>query len=128
MAAGHPIPRVCQRHLDKITTWFQYGSILEPRGTTMPNLSIKNVPAEVVAGLRERASVNHRSLQGELLALVSQAAVGAVPTVASEPFQGVRTGHKSMEQIAAEHRQQIKRPVSNGPRSTELIRQERDAR
>lgn len=94
----------------------------------MPNLSIKNVPPEVVANLRERASVNHRSLQGELLALVSQAAGGTALTVAPELSRGVRKGHKSIEQIASEHRQHIKRPVSKGPLSIELIRQDRDAR
>ena len=95
---------------------------------TMPNLSIKNVPAEVVTRLRERATANHRSLQGELLALVSQAAANTISTVTSEPPQGNSRGHKSIEQIALEHRQQIKRPVSKGQRSTELIRQDRDAR
>ncbi|MDZ4729829.1 MAG: Arc family DNA-binding protein [Xanthomonadales bacterium] len=112
----------------------------------MPNLSIKNVPAMVVASLRERASANHRSLQGELLALVSQAAastqvsastqaaastqesVNKLATVAAEPSQGIRKGHKSIEQIAAEHRQHSKRPSSKGQRSTELVRQDRDAR
>jgi plasmid stability protein len=106
----------------------------------MPNLSIKNVPAMVVASMRERASANHRSLQGELLALVSQAAAGTqaaastqesvnkLATVASEPSQGIRKGHKSIEQIAAEHRQHSKRPSSKGQSSTELIRQDRDAR
>lgn len=34
------------------------------------NLSIKNVPEEVVDRLRSRAKLNHRSLQGELLAMV----------------------------------------------------------
>ncbi len=94
----------------------------------MPNLSIKNVPAEMVASLRKRASANHRSLQGELLALVSQAAASTISTLAFEPALGIRTGHKSIEQIAAEHRQKAKRPVSKGQRSTELIRQDRDAR
>jgi len=94
----------------------------------MPNLSIKNVPAEVVASMRERAAANHRSLQGELLALVSQAAASTFSTVASEPSQGIRKGHKSIEQIASEHRLQIKRAVSKGQRSTDLIRQYRDAR
>jgi plasmid stability protein len=38
------------------------------------NLSIKNVPAASVAKLKTRALRNHRSLQGELLALVERAA------------------------------------------------------
>lgn len=37
------------------------------------SLSIKNVPEEVVARLRERAKKNHRSLQGELMALLENA-------------------------------------------------------
>ena len=38
------------------------------------NLSIKNVPEEVVRRLRERASRGHRSLQGELLHIIEAAA------------------------------------------------------
>jgi plasmid stability protein len=34
------------------------------------NLSIKNAPDEIVRRLRERASRHHRSLQGELLAIL----------------------------------------------------------
>ncbi len=37
------------------------------------NLSIKNVPEEVVQSLRQRAAQRHRSLQGELLAIIEQA-------------------------------------------------------
>jgi len=38
------------------------------------NLSIKNVPEAVAAKLRERAQRNHRSLQGELMAILENAA------------------------------------------------------
>ena len=37
------------------------------------NLSIKNAPDDVVARLRERATRNHRSLQGELMAIIQEA-------------------------------------------------------
>lgn len=37
------------------------------------NLSIKNAPDRVVARLKQRAKRNHRSLQGELLAIVEEA-------------------------------------------------------
>jgi len=37
------------------------------------DLSIKNVPEDQVRRLRERAKANHRSLQGELRALIDQA-------------------------------------------------------
>ena len=38
------------------------------------NLSIKNAPDDVVQRLRERAARNHRSLQGELMAIIEEAA------------------------------------------------------
>ena len=37
------------------------------------NLSIKNAPEDVVQRLRERAARNHRSLQGELMAIIEEA-------------------------------------------------------
>lgn len=36
------------------------------------NLSIKNVPEPLVRQLRQRASEHHRSLQGELLAILEE--------------------------------------------------------
>ena len=42
------------------------------------DLSIKGVPEEQVARLRDRAKANHRSLQGELRALIEEA-TWAVP-------------------------------------------------
>lgn len=44
------------------------------------NLSVKNVPDELAALLRERAARNRRSLQRELLSIL-EAAVGRGPTV-----------------------------------------------
>ena len=41
------------------------------------SLSIKNAPDEVVKRLKERAERHHRSLQGELLAILEEA-VGVV--------------------------------------------------
>ena len=37
------------------------------------NLSLKNVPDDLVARLRERAARNHRSLRGELLTIIEEA-------------------------------------------------------
>jgi plasmid stability protein len=37
------------------------------------NLSIKNAPDDIVERLRERAEKHHRSLQGELLAIIEDA-------------------------------------------------------
>ena len=38
------------------------------------NLSIKNAPDELVATLKARAKRNHRSLQGEVLSILEEAA------------------------------------------------------
>jgi plasmid stability protein len=38
----------------------------------MPNLSIKDVPEALAEKLRQRAARNHRSLQGELMALLEE--------------------------------------------------------
>lgn len=46
-----------------------------PQAAAMPvTLSIKNAPDDVVARLKLRAERNHRSLQGELLAIITAAA------------------------------------------------------
>ena len=37
------------------------------------NLSVKNVPDEIVEKLRKRAKRNYRSLQGELMAILEEA-------------------------------------------------------
>ena len=42
-------------------------------GAMPVTLSVKNVPEKLAARLRERAARNHRSLQGELMAIVEQA-------------------------------------------------------
>ena len=72
----------------------------------MPSLSIKNVPESVVVRLRARAVANHRSLQGELMAVVCQAAEAGVtagsfaPQQTAEPLEW-ESGWMSVEEIAA---------------------------
>jgi plasmid stability protein len=94
----------------------------------MPNLSIRNVPADIVGKLRERATVNHRSPQGELMALITRV-VRESPEMAGEGSSPPTSrGHKSIEQIAAEHRLRVKLRRHKGGRSVDLIRADRDAR
>ena len=52
-----------------------FWSYSAPAGkNSMPaNLSIKNAPDDLVARLKQRASRHHRSLQGELMAIVEEA-------------------------------------------------------
>ena len=55
------------------------------------DLSIKGVPEEQVRRLRERAKANHRSLQGELRALLEQA-IGTAPRKLSIEEVAARAG------------------------------------
>lgn len=64
--------------IDCCAAQFQNGSILEPGATMTVTLSIKNVPDEIARALRNRAARNHRSLQGELLAVLHEAALPEV--------------------------------------------------
>jgi plasmid stability protein len=63
------------------------------------SLSIKNVPEALAARLRERAARNHRSLQGELLAILEEAASG--PRVARTGAAGPAYGAPATEGEAA---------------------------
>jgi antitoxin FitA len=71
-------------------------------------LSVKNVPKDLAARLRARAERNHRSLQGELLAILTEAA--HVTTVTELSALAKRLGLKTPSESAA------------------MIREDRDAR
>ena len=109
------------------------------------NLSIKSVPEHIAQRLRARAERNHRSLQGELMAIVERAAAGAdgdengstdaadgwtaqAPAAAASRLMGVRRGGKSIDQLAAAHRALYPEPFQDVPLAVDIIRQERDAR
>ena len=53
------------------------------------NLSVKDVPEELAEALRAQARANHRSLQGELMAMI-EAHVGARPFRARRLLEDVR--------------------------------------
>jgi antitoxin FitA len=100
----------------------------------MPNLSIKDVPEALAEALRQRAARNHRSLQGELMAIIEGAATQS-PADAARAQAGasvrrgaVRRGWKTIEQVYAEHLERFPRPFTQGPMSVDIIRQDRDRR
>ncbi len=74
------------------------------------DLSIKGVPEEQVALLRERAKANHRSLQGELRALID-AAINVQPRRLSIEEIGAKVG---------------KLPLRRRDEAARLIREDRD--
>ncbi len=86
------------------------------------NLSIKDVPDDVAERLRQRAARNHRSLQGELMAIVEQAALEPLATAA---LRQPAVPRMSIEQIAEEAR---KRFPGGSPSSVDVIRKMRDTR
>lgn len=53
----------------------------------MQALHIRDVPESVVAALKRRARANHRSLQGELLVALEEAARRAPPPEAPPPLR-----------------------------------------
>jgi plasmid stability protein len=72
------------------------GSIMAPKQnpedvrTMAVNLSIKNVDEQVVERLRQRAARSHRSLQGELMAIIEQHAYGEPRLTPEEVLDEVR--------------------------------------
>jgi antitoxin FitA len=96
----------------------------------MPNLSIKDVPEGIAEALRQRAARNHRSLQGELMAIIQQAV--ATDTAGSLPanwqaFDG-RRGTRTIEDLIEERRGKYPEPVRGGPLGVDIIRADRDSR
>lgn len=75
------------------------------------SLTIRNIPAPVLASLRLRAKQNHRSMQGEILAILEGATEAPARRSISEAFARMKaTG------------------ITSSAKSTALIRADRDAR
>ena len=120
----------------------------------MSNLSVKDVPEPWAEALRQRAARNHRSLQGELMAIIEAAvrdgAPGGGKDASSNPLSyfsatalawrgasagfesggnsTTRQGWKTVEQIAVELNAKYPEPVMGQPLGADIIREERDAR
>lgn len=96
------------------------------------NLSIKDVPADVAARLRQRAARNHRSLQGELMAIVTAAAAEPATLEPAAPAAGGRAqGWKTVEQLVAERQARGWTPhpsLARAPLAVDIIRADRDSR
>ena len=97
------------------------------------NLSIKDVPVDVAEKLRQRAARNHRSLQGELMAIVTDAVAERVP--AAQWPRGNATprvqGWKTVEQLVAERRASGWVPhasLADAPLAVDIVRADRDSR
>ncbi len=65
------------------------------------NLSIKNVPDEVIAGLRNRAVSNQRSLNAELLEILKQAAKGQTATSIDTLLERAQRAKPALDETAS---------------------------
>lgn len=121
--------------------WRHYGSFPDPLCSipelTVPNLSIKGVPDPIAEALRARAARNHRSLQGELLDIVTRAAMAVelpqhrlvgLPETRSTDTLASGARRKTIDQIAAEHLRRFPTPLAAGPRAVDIVRRARDAK
>ncbi len=71
------------------------------------NLSIKNAPDDIVARLKRRAAEHHRSLQGELLAILEEAVSSSrrltpANVLAEVKRLGLRTPAEAVEIVRAD--------------------------
>ena len=112
----------------------------------MANISVKDVPEQWAEALRQRAARNHRSLQGELMAILecavqetseslamapplqSHAGMGRVVGYGAGGHPIIRRGWKTVEQVCAELKAKYPEPFVDGPLGVDIIRQDRDTR
>ncbi len=108
------------------------------------NLSIKGVSAQVAERLRARAERHHRSLQGELMAIIERAAaeegagLGAALTAPLGPAAAAAgkvqsQGWRSVADLVADQRERRSAaghvpPPAGLPLAVDLIRADRDSR
>jgi plasmid stability protein len=79
------------------------------------NISIKNVPEEKVAQLKARAKRNHRSLQGELLALI-------------EESLAAKTAERKSMTLGEYVEEGLRMGLSTPAQAAQWIREDRDSR
>ena len=113
----------------------------------MSNISIKDVPEQWAETLRQRAARNHRSLQGELMAIIEhavhetaqpaaelgrsstdRAGIGVVVGYGAGGYPIIRRGWKTVDQVAAEMKAKYPEPVTDVPLGVDIIRADRDSR
>ena len=94
------------------------------------NLSIKNVPDELAEQLRRRAESNHRSLQGELMALLEAALAPRSAEQSRRPYV-VGAGEVNQEKSEVSLREiwaDARRKGAGGGDSVGMIRDMREER
>ena len=87
------------------------------------NLSIKNASDEVVAALKLRAKQNHRSLQGELMAIIENAAENWLAEPEAHGLRETAAEWRAKEWAATAQRRQ---PTTNEVNDAEFGGREHD--
>jgi len=106
------------------------------QSSAMPHLSIKDVPAAWAEALRQRALQHHRSLQGELMAILEQVLTQPVSGPASAAAPGLdrtgrpvlRQGSKTLAQVRQELLTRYPQVITAQASSVALIREGRESR
>lgn len=93
----------------------------------MLSLSIKSVPDPLAENLRRRAARNHRSLQGELMAILEAAVAEESPAPVTSIARGV-VPSRSFAEAATAFRQRFAEPLGGSLESATLLREMRDQR
>jgi plasmid stability protein len=79
------------------------------------NLSIKNASDEIVAALKLRAQQNHRSLQGELMAIIENAAAEWLSKSETRGLREIAAEWRAKDQAAAAGQQALERRIEHAP-------------
>jgi plasmid stability protein len=77
------------------------------------NLSIKNASDEVVAALKLRAQQNHRSLQGELMAIIEDAAANWLAVPERRGFRETATEWRTKDQAGDTESERRERDIQH---------------
>ena len=85
------------------------------------NLSVKNVPDEVMEKLRERAKRHHRSLRGEVLAILEAATGAEGLSWGAAPSREIHSLEEAERRLSALN-------FATGDESTAWLREMRDGR
>ncbi len=94
----------------------------------MPNLSIRDVPPSIAEHLRQRAARNHRSLQGELMAILEGvvAADAAAEAAARVSPRHAATPRRGLGDLVRAMRERTGVDVATPATSTSIVRELRD--
>lgn len=106
-------------------------------GVDMPvSLSIKNIPDRIAETLRARATAHHRSLQGELMAILEAAASERAQSGSTmQPVPSGRAGQRvssrgtvTIDQAMERLRKRCPEPIPDPQGAVAIVREMRDSR